>query len=85
MCKYCDLTTIREHEFRNERNLDPIVCVKDGSRITDVLFNRYIVTNEKIRRAELILESGVIIEGGFNLVKSKSIKIKYCPFCGEKL
>lgn len=86
MCKYCELTEISKGEFRNERNLDPIIRVKDGSQIMSVYLNRYIAENDKVHNSSIELVQDVELNlYGVYQVKSKTIKIKYCPFCGEKL
>ena len=85
MCKYCELTTISEREFRNEMNLNSIMTIKDGSQIFELYLNRYISESDRIRRALLIMYLGVKLDDGYYSVKTKELKIKYCPFCGEKL
>lgn len=80
MCKYCELKG-----SGNEQTNEPIsiMNIKDGSQIFDLFMNRCI--SKRKRRNELILDLSCLVYGSTYNVKSKSIKIKYCPFCGEEL
>lgn len=85
MCKYCMLLpygTIGEMVSEN----NSIGSIKDGSQIFDVSLNRYVSSSDNVRNNYLELYLACKTDSGevFN-VKSKSIKIKYCPMCGEKL
>lgn len=84
MCKFCKLTTISERLGEKTTENITIGKVKDGSRIARVYINRYIVETENINRSELIIENVVDLSGEY-VLGEKSIKIKYCPFCGEEL
>lgn len=81
MCKYCKLTHDRGYEKTN----DPITIgqIKDGSQVFDLFMNRSVT--DKKRSSELVLDLGCNINGDMYNIKTKEIKIKYCPFCGEEL
>lgn len=81
MCKYCKMTQERGNEKTND--LVSIVKIKDGSQLIDLSLNRYI--SDKSRSNELVLDLSYIIDNAVYTVKTKEIKIKYCPFCGEEL
>lgn len=85
MCKYCELEFIPETgEMTN--NVVTIMTMKDGNRIIDLWMNRYIDEESDVRNNELIINDGVVIlDGDVYSVNEQHIKIKYCPFCGEKL
>lgn len=85
MCKYCDLKEIGDKEFVNDVNLSSIVSIKDGSHVSELYLNRYVLDSDNIHRSTLILETGVKLYDGYHTIKTKELKIKYCPFCGEKL
>lgn len=85
MCKYCKLKDLGRGELHNSENYI-ILSIKNGNQSMDVMFNRYVDNELNIHDSELILDYGVSLsDSGFYPVKSKAIKIKYCPFCGEKL
>ena len=85
MCKYCKLTVCNK-TIGEETNRDGlIISVKDGSQIIDCSISRDICESENFRSNHLMLDLSVKIDSFVYPVKSKAIKIKYCPFCGEKL
>lgn len=84
MCKYCRLEEVVETGEKLNNNVS-ITEVKDGHLASIVSLNRYIVEEDDIHRNELIIETGVYLRDDFDGIKSKHIKINYCPFCGEKL
>ena len=84
MCEFCKLEQIGKDEYRQE-NLDPIINIKDGSQTMEVYLNRYISKSDNANRALLILDHSVIPDGSRYLIDYEELKIKYCPFCGEKL
>ena len=81
MCKYCKFRSVIADGKDNEVQL--ISKLKDGSQVFELKLFRYEDDNEKL--AELIIEESVDSESGLVYVKQKTIKIKYCPFCGEEL
>lgn len=85
MCKYCDLVEIGNNEFSNNLGDGTILSIKDGSRVTDVFLNRYIVGKNRTNKSALVMDSAVKVGEAYYTIKSKEVKIKYCPFCGEKL
>ena len=85
MCKYCDLA---ERDGIESFNGTPTIGrIKDGSQIYEIWFNRYICKSDKVHKNELVLAHSVKTSGSALLetVNTKSIKIKYCPFCGQEL
>ena len=85
MCKYCNFDESISTDYELITNND-ILLIKDGSEIINVTLFRNVSKNRKSRMAELYLgKSMVHKDGGSYPVKEKIIKIKYCPFCGEKL
>jgi hypothetical protein len=81
MCKHCKFTYVDDHERRND--LKPVVSIRNGSYVSEVYIHRYHCDDGSSN--ELELEESVILNDGLHLVTSKCIKIRYCPFCGEKL
>lgn len=81
MCKYCELKQSGGNEQTNDTI--SIMSIKDGSQLFDLFMNRCI--SERKRSNELILDLSCLLNGSAYNVKTKAIKIKYCPFCGEKL
>ena len=86
MCKYCKLVVFNE-EIGEKGNWDPIIGrLRDGSRLIEISLNRYLVETEGIYRNELVIDNCVVgVTGNQESLSEKRIKIKYCPFCGEKL
>lgn len=84
MCKYCKLQNVNEQlgEFTTDMVISEL---KDGCQIFEVILNRYIVEKRDIHRSSLMLELSVDLGDSVYTVKTKNIKIKYCPFCGEEL
>lgn len=86
MCKYCKLETLREKTGEKSNGNPTIAKIKDGSHVYEVCMNRYICESDKVHDRSLFVALDVDFGGGSTLpLKSKSIKIKYCPFCGEEL
>lgn len=84
MCKYCKIEEIVETGEKLNGNVT-IANVKDGSQMITVSLNRYIDDDCLIHTSSLVIDIGAILSSGVYTVKDKQIKIKYCPFCGEKL
>lgn len=82
MCRYCKLETIGEGERRN--NLTRMIRIKDGSEVIELYLARY-NTDDGMHISELVVDQAVNTDAGCCTVHDKSISIKYCPFCGEKL
>lgn len=85
MCKYCKLEEIGENEYENKVRCYPIIKIKDGSYMTELCLDRYIAGNDT-HESNLRMETVVKFDNGYHeTIKTKYLKIKYCPFCGEKL
>lgn len=84
-CKYCKTVVVNEGLGESTNECCKLTSLIDGSQILELQMNRYIVESQNKHAGELILEHAVKIESSLMPVKSKSIKIKYCPFCGEEL
>lgn len=69
MCKYC------------QDNYSELLRITDGSQVIELSFMRY----HNIKKCALNVGLSCKIGEGEYGVKEKEIKIKYCPFCGEKL
>lgn len=84
MCKYCKLREVND----NEKWCDNVIGrIKDGSITFSMSINRYILKSENINRAGIMMTEDVTLsyeESCIN-IKTKTVPIKYCPFCGEKL
>ena len=84
MCRYCKLENISKYD--KESVGGKIGKIRDGSQLFEVCMFRYINEETGTRQNELILElAGEAQYGGVYTMKTKKIKIKYCPFCGEEL
>ena len=87
MCKFCKLKL--ENEYIGEYTTNETIGkIEDGSQIFEVSLNRYIVEDDNTHSAELVLNYGVRVNKRCDdvyAVSDTEIKIKYCPFCGEKL
>lgn len=84
MCKYCKLSEVND----NEKWCDNVIGeTKDRSIMFSISINRYTLKSENINRAVIMMSEDVTpsYEKSYINVKTKSIPIKYCPFCGEKL
>lgn len=57
----------------------------DGSHVSEVYLNRYIVESDDINKASISIDISVKLDDAEYFIKTKEIKIKYCPFCGEEL
>ena len=86
MCKYCKLETFNE-TIGEKGNWNPVLgTLKDGSRVIQLSLNRYLVEKDEIHRNELVIDNCVVgVTENYESLSEKRIKIKYCPFCGEKL
>ena len=86
MCKYCKLVVFNE-EIGEKGNWSPVIgSLRDGSRLIEISLNRYLVEEEEIHRNELVIDNyAVSVTKSRESLSEKHIKIKYCPFCGEKL
>lgn len=85
MCKYCELKTLNKEIGEKSNNSKLIGELKDGSQVFGAYFNCYAVERDDIHRNQLSLELGVK-DGDYVIsLAVKNIRIKYCPFCGEKL
>lgn len=73
MCKYCqDLYS-------------QLIRVTDGSQVIELSLLRYVDSQDRIAKNVLDLSLSCKIGDAEYEVKDKEIRIKYCPFCGEKL
>ena len=85
MCKYCEFDESISTNHESVTNND-IMLIKDGSELIHVTIFRSVSKKGKSRTAELYLgKSAIHRDGGEYPIKEKVLKIKYCPFCGEKL
>ena len=73
MCKYCQ-------DFYSK-----LIRVTDGSQAIELSFLRYVDSQDRIAKNVLDLGLSCKIDDAEYIVKDKEIRIKYCPFCGEKL
>lgn len=73
MCKYCQ-------DFYSQ-----LIRVTDGSQAIELSFLRYVDSQDRIAKNVLDLSLFCKIGDTEYEVKDKEIRIKYCPFCGEKL
>lgn len=73
MCKYCqDLYS-------------QLIRVTDGSQVIELSLLRCADSQDRIVKNVLDLSLSCKIGDAEYAVKDKEIRIKYCPFCGEKL
>lgn len=84
MCEYCKLETLNEKLGEKSNNCKTIGIIKDGSQIFEVYLGRYKVEKNNYQENLLKMSLQVDVDGRYP-VKDKTIKIKYCPFCGEEL
>lgn len=83
MCKHCNFTYSSDGEKITCR---PIKTLKSNCQFVDVGLWRHIYDYEDNSDSCLVIEYGVQIPGAPKYaMKSTIVKIKYCPFCGEKL
>lgn len=85
MCKYCKVKTINKEVGEKTTNGDSFLKIKDGHQILEVFLDRYIVEDDGIHRQQITLNHSVDMGANVYTLFDKSIPIKYCPFCGEKL
>lgn len=87
MCKYCRLMDVGVGTA-DEKVIEDgtITRIKDGSQVIEMYMSRDISKSHKLHSNELVLSLSVDISPSEQYcVKTKAIKIKYCPFCGEEL
>ena len=82
MCKYCKFEEERTGDLYGD-NL--IGFIKEGHIGVYVSLERYAETKNSKFNNKIRLDEVVDLDSGSYSIKSKEIKIKYCPFCGEKL
>lgn len=84
MCIYC---VLKNDEYGREKTNDngPIISIKDGSRVLELYLDRYVIEAANIHDSELRLNSSFALGEDIFTVEDKTISIKYCPFCGERL
>ena len=84
MCKYCEMMHVNTETGECHNDI-PTICEVDlGTLHSELMLNRY---DDKMgcKTNQLIVGVYVDTDAGYNSMGSKSIEIKYCPFCGEKL
>lgn len=86
MCKYCKFTYVDEDTGERSNESKNIIHNRDGHRVTGVWLYRY-QSGRGDNSNELILDESIELadSSGIHTVTQKNIKIKFCPFCGEKL
>ena len=84
MCKYCKVRVFSE-KYGEKIGNNMILRNVDGSQVSEVYLNRYIVESDDISKASISIDISVKLDDAKYLIKTKEIKIKYCPFCGEEL
>ena len=81
MCKYCKLEKGVEGEFHG---IESLLKMTDGRQVFEVFLNRYIYNGR--HDSSLVLDYAIKVSNDVaNSIRTKQIKIKYCPFCGEEL
>lgn len=96
MCKYCKYRDVTEDDtgYEKSNEVQMIGRVKEGHLAYDLMLNRYHAddyrdSDDACHNIELIMELNVVDPNGvyrsLGTISEKHIKIKYCPFCGEKL
>ena len=83
MCKHCKVEVFSE-KYGEKTGNNMILRNVDGSRVDDVHLNRHIVETEEYHDASISIDISVKLDYAECLIKTKEIKIKYCPFCGEE-
>ena len=84
MCKHCKVEVFSE-KYGEKIGNNIILRNVDGSRVDEVYLNRHIVETEGYHDASISIDISVKLDDAKYLIKTKEIKIKYCPFCGEEL
>ena len=84
MCKYCELRHTYEGSEELTNDCQIMIRIEDGSQIYEAQLWRSVEYGTE-HNAELILDHSVRLSDGEHYVETKSIPIKYCPFCGEEL
>ena len=84
MCKHCKVEVVSE-KYGEKTGNNIILRNVDGSRVDEVCLNRYIVETEGYHDASISIDISEKLDDAEYLIKTKEIKIKYCPFCGEEL
>ena len=85
MCKFCKLKTLNEEYGEKSNECKRIMHLVNGCQEFNVYLNRYIVEEDNVNRAAMILDLDVCFDDSLLTLKEKQINIKYCPFCGEEL
>ena len=84
MCKYCKVRVFSK-KYGEKIGNNIILRNVDGSQVSEVYLNRHIVESDGISEASISIDISEKLDGAEYLIKTKEIKIKYCPFCGEEL
>lgn len=86
MCKYCEMESTDLGDVIEESSNTSIMALRDGSQLFELILYRYRLNN-KTKDSHLVLDYTYINNNGVcgDTIKRKKVKIKYCPFCGEKL
>ena len=84
MCKYCEFTNVNDRIGEKINDEAVITQIREGRHSFELYMRRY-QTSDGYEENELILEESFKITDVPDHVTSKHVKIKYCPFCGEKL
>ena len=84
MCKYCKVEVFSE-KYGEKTGNNMILRNVDGSRVDEVYLNRHIVETEGNHDTSISIDISVKLDDAEYLIKTKEIRIKYCPFCGEEL
>ena len=84
MCKHCKVEVFNE-KYGEKTGNNIILRNVDGSHVSEVYLNRHIVESDGISEASISIDISEKLDDAEYLIKTKEIKIKYCPFCGEEL
>lgn len=82
MCKYCKLEEEGNNEYVTSQT---IKTIKDGSQIFEAYIFRDKHEPSNTDSSVLGISLSYEDDNGCYTLKTKEIKIKYCPFCGEEL
>ena len=83
MCKYCEYDMSRPEIGEYANSIPSIGKLKIGKLYVELALNRY--EHDDTQHKELIMYLNADTDSGYTIIDEKHIKIKYCPFCGEKL
>ena len=84
MCKYCEMIHINAETGECHNDIPTVCEVDSGPLHAELMLNRY-DDKRGFRTNQLIVGMYVDTDAGTSGMGSKSIEIKYCPFCGEEL